>query len=67
MARATFEPRELKLGLRLPDRFEVLDGVAEGEHVLTSGNFLVDSESKLKAALAAAGNDKAGGASGQSH
>ena len=63
----TFEPRALTLGLRLPDRFEVLGGVAEGETVLTSGNFLVDSESKLKAALAAVGNDQAGGASGHSH
>ena len=62
-----FEPREVKLGIRLADRFEVLDGVAAGEQVLTSGNFLVDSESKLKAALAAAGSDKAGGAAGHSH
>jgi len=51
-----FAPREIKVGIRLPDRFEVLDGLAEGEQVLTSGNFLVDSESKLKAALAAAGH-----------
>lgn len=50
-----FEPRELKLGIRLADRFEVLAGVTAGERVLTSGNFLVDSEAKLKAALAAAG------------
>jgi RND family efflux transporter MFP subunit len=62
-----FEPRELELGLRLPDRFEVINGLAEGEPVLISGNFLVDSESKLKAALAAAGTDKAGAASGHSH
>ena len=62
-----FEPRELTLGIRLPDRFEVLDGVAEGEHVLTSGNFLVDSESKLKAALAGAGSDTAGTAANPSH
>ena len=48
-----FEPREIAVGLRLPDRYEVLSGVAEGERVLTSGNFYVDSESKLKAALAA--------------
>jgi multidrug efflux pump subunit AcrA (membrane-fusion protein) len=61
------EPRELKLGLRLPDRFEVLDGLASGESVVISGNFLVDSESKLKAALAAAGNDQAGAAPGHSH
>jgi RND family efflux transporter MFP subunit len=62
-----FEPRELKLGIRLPDRFEVLEGVTEGEPVLISGNFLVDSESKLKAALAAVGTDQAGAASGHSH
>jgi multidrug efflux pump subunit AcrA (membrane-fusion protein) len=62
-----FEPRELKVGMRLADRFEVLDGVAEGEQVLTSGNFLVDSESKLKAALAAAGTEKAGSTAGHTH
>ncbi|MBZ5639453.1 MAG: efflux RND transporter periplasmic adaptor subunit [Acidobacteriia bacterium] len=49
----TFEPRDLKIGLRLPDSYEVLDGLAPGEKVLTSANFFVDSESKLKAALAA--------------
>lgn len=62
-----FEPRELKLGVRLPDRFEVLEGLAEGDQVLTSGNFLVDSESKLKAALAAAGTNKAGETPGHAH
>jgi Cu(I)/Ag(I) efflux system membrane fusion protein len=52
-----FEPRDLKIGLRLPDSYEVLDGIKPGEKVLTSANFFVDSESKLKAALAAmAGN-----------
>jgi len=52
-----FEPRDLKIGLRLPDSYEVLDGLKPGEKVLTSANFFVDSESKLKAALAAmAGN-----------
>lgn len=49
-----FEPRELGIGLRLEDLYEVTSGVAEGERVLTSGNFFVDSESKLEAALAAA-------------
>ena len=50
-----FEPREVRLGLRLPDRVEILEGLSEGEAVVTSGNFLVDSESKLKAALEAVG------------
>lgn len=63
-----FEPRELKLGLRLSDRFEVIDGLVAGEPVVISGNFLVDSESKMKAALAAAGSDQAvGAAAGHSH
>jgi RND family efflux transporter MFP subunit len=48
-----FEPREVRLGVRLPDAVEILAGVAEGERVVTSGNFLIDSESKMKAALKA--------------
>ena len=49
-----FEPREVRIGLRLEDRYEVLAGLAESERVLTSGTFFVDSESRLKAALASA-------------
>src|SRR5206468_2073152 len=43
-------PREIRLGGRFEDAVEVLDGVAAGERVVTSANFLVDSESKLQAA-----------------
>ena len=50
----TFEPREVRLGLRLPKAVEILAGLAEGERIVTSGNFLVDSESRLKAALESA-------------
>ncbi len=46
------EPRRVSVGVRLPDRFEILSGVTEGERVLVSGNFLIDSESKIKAAIA---------------
>jgi Cu(I)/Ag(I) efflux system membrane fusion protein len=46
-----FEPREVKLGLRSDDYVEVKDGVAEGEQVVVAANFLIDSESNLKAAL----------------
>ncbi|MBI4518082.1 MAG: efflux RND transporter periplasmic adaptor subunit [Deltaproteobacteria bacterium] len=56
------EPRQLDIGMRLADEFEVIAGLVEGERVLTSGNFLVDSESKLTAALA-----EAGSAAGHSH
>jgi Cu(I)/Ag(I) efflux system membrane fusion protein len=46
-----FEPREVKLGLRGDDYVEVREGVKEGEQVVVSANFLIDSESNLKAAL----------------
>jgi len=50
----TFEPREVELGLELPDRWEVTKGLAAGERVLAAANFFLDAESKLKAALAEA-------------
>jgi membrane fusion protein, copper/silver efflux system len=46
-----FEPRMVKVGARLKDRVEILSGVGEGEAVVTTGNFLVDSESRLRAAI----------------
>ncbi len=45
-----YEPREVKLGQRAQGYREVISGVTEGEEVVTSGNFLIDSESKLKSA-----------------
>ena len=48
-----YEPRDVRTGLRLPDAIEVLEGLSEGERVVTSANFFVDSESKLKSVLAA--------------
>ena len=46
-----FEPREVTLGIKADGVSEVTAGVAEGDVVVTSGNFLIDSESRLKAAL----------------
>lgn len=46
-----FEPREVKLGNRSENHVEVLEGVAEGEQVVTSANFLIDAESNLRAVL----------------
>jgi len=46
-----FEPRILKLGQRGADFVQVLDGVREGEAVVTAAQFLIDAESNLKAAL----------------
>jgi membrane fusion protein, copper/silver efflux system len=45
-----FEPREVILGARVRNLFEVKKGISEGEQVVTGANFLLDSESKLKAA-----------------
>lgn len=45
-----FEPRKVKLGPRIGSFYEVQEGVTEGDRVVTSGNFLIDSESKLMAA-----------------
>jgi RND family efflux transporter MFP subunit len=50
-----FEPREVRLGERGDDYAEVLEGVREGERVVVGANFMVDSESQLKAALSAMG------------
>ncbi len=44
------EPREIKLGQRVGDDFVVLGGVREHQRVVTSANFLIDSESQLQAA-----------------
>ena len=46
-----FEPRDVKLGQRGDGYVEVRKGVAEGEPVVVSANFLIDAESNLKAAL----------------
>jgi len=46
-----FEPREVKLGLRGDDYVEVREGVKAGEQVVVAANFLIDSESNLRAAL----------------
>ena len=53
------EPRQVEIGQRLGDRLEILKGLQAGERVVTSGNFLIDSESQLKSAL--------GGMSGMQH
>ncbi len=47
------EPREVQLGWRAGDDFIVLKGLKEGEEIVTSANFLIDSESQLQAALGA--------------
>ena len=47
-----FEPREVKLGVRSGELHEVTAGLRVGERVVVSAQFLIDSESNLKAAIA---------------
>lgn len=46
-------PVAIRVGARSGEYFEVVEGLKEGDKVVTSANFLVDSESSLKAALSA--------------
>jgi multidrug efflux pump subunit AcrA (membrane-fusion protein) len=46
-----FDPREVKLGVTADGYTQIIDGVHEGETVVTSSQFLIDSESNLKAAI----------------
>ena len=45
------EPREVELGARVGDDFIVTKGLKAGEQIVTSANFLIDSESQLQASL----------------
>jgi RND family efflux transporter MFP subunit len=46
-----FTPRTVKVGRRLADRVEILEGLKEGEQVATGATFFLDSESQLRAGL----------------
>jgi len=47
-----FEPRNVRLGLQTNGETEILEGIKNGELVVTSAQFLIDSESSLKEAAA---------------
>lgn len=49
-AEGKFEPRTVSLGIEANGQIAILDGLEAGEEVVTSAQFLVDSESKLKEA-----------------
>ncbi len=55
-----FEPREILIGVETEDGYEVLHGLNPGEEIVTSAQFLIDSESNLKAALAGMSGDVGG-------
>jgi RND family efflux transporter MFP subunit len=50
-----FEPRQVKAGEREGGRIQILSGLRQGERIVTSGNFLIDSESQMKAAASGMG------------
>ncbi len=58
-----FEPRRVKVGRKVGEKRIILSGLKHGEEVVVSANFLIDAESRLKAALGAFG----GGGGGHAH
>jgi RND family efflux transporter MFP subunit len=50
-----FEPRQVTTGQRSGNRIQILSGLKTGERIVTSGDFLIDSESQMKAAAAGMG------------
>lgn len=53
-----YEPREVTLGVKAGRFFQVLSGLEEGDLVVTSANFLLDSESSLRAAISNAARER---------
>ena len=51
-----FEPRDVTVGVHADGFDEIKQGLVDGERVVTSGNFLIDSESRLKGALQGVGS-----------
>jgi len=63
-----FEPRRVWTGTSDGDQVTVLKGLAEGDTVVSSASFLIDSESRLKAAIAGlSGSDTVGAPAGAAH
>lgn len=56
-----FEPRHVKLGPKIEQYYEVLEGLKPGDRVVTSGTFLIDSEGKLMTATNTMGSLGMGG------
>lgn len=56
-----FEPRAVSVGIRAGEYYEILSGLSDGETVVTSANFLIDSESRLRSAISSEGEAPEGG------
>jgi Cu(I)/Ag(I) efflux system membrane fusion protein len=55
-----FEPRKVRVGERAGEMTQILEGVDEGDTVVTSANFLLDSESRLRATIEGRSTQTAG-------
>ncbi|WP_018987891.1 efflux RND transporter periplasmic adaptor subunit [Aromatoleum toluclasticum] len=62
-----FAPRPVKVGRRGSEHVEILEGVAAGDSVVVSANFLIDAESNLRAALATFTASKDSGTAATQH
>ncbi|MFH0733090.1 MAG: efflux RND transporter periplasmic adaptor subunit [bacterium] len=46
-----FEPKEVRLGINFDGKYQILSGINEGDEIVTSGGYLIDSESQLKSGM----------------
>ncbi|WP_121575843.1 efflux RND transporter periplasmic adaptor subunit [Brenneria alni] len=53
-----FVPRKVTVGITQDDWAEIADGLSEGDTVVTSGQFLIDSEASLRSSLSQFGNEQ---------
>ena len=51
LGQGKYEPREVVLGQEAEGYYELISGVSKGEKVVTSANFLIDSESRLRSVI----------------
>lgn len=56
-----FQPREIEIGVEADGFYQVINGLREGDRIVTSSQFLIDSESNLKAAVGAMVSESAAG------
>ncbi len=71
LGQGQFESRHVQVGSRVAGYYEIQSGLTEGERVVTSANFLIDSESQLKGGMGGMpgmeGMDMGGGGGHQHH
>ncbi|OFZ05614.1 MAG: hypothetical protein A2070_03330 [Bdellovibrionales bacterium GWC1_52_8] len=51
LGKGRYEPRIVTTGVKSDDSYEILSGLVDGDLVVSSANFLIDSESRLRSAL----------------